>query len=377
MDELRDLKDEAAQAMSRELWKTALKCYGELADCEPLEGTWPLRAGDAARKLGTLHDAIAWYERGAATYAERGFVVRAIAVGKMIESLDPGNDRILRVLDAAQKQPEKSLPPPPPKGTKKAKPPPLPRDTVALPAKPKAPPHKGGMTGPPLTRLLSGPPLTPIQTKEVALPSMEIVFDDVDDGIPIQASDILHAEDVVEVLEGSEGDEEEELLARLPAFPIFQVLPQGPFLSIVSKMDYTVLEPGKVIVRQGDSGTSLYAIIEGEALVYLEGHKDHPLATLETGEVFGEMALILDQPRAATVEALTTLELFEMDRELFRAVLDEHPPLTEILSRMIKRRLVENVTATASLFQQLDPSTRKELMLKFEVREVEAGTKLV
>lgn len=359
MDELRTLKDEAARAMGRGLWPQALKLYSELARRKPAEGTWPLRAGDAARKLGDHRGTLRWYERAATTYAQRGFVVRAIAVGKMIEALDPGNDGILRLLDAAQKE---SKPPPVPS-------PPTPPPQTLTQAQPN---------GPPLSGRLSGPPLTQKSSDEMSMPSLEIVFEDVDDGIPIQASDILVIEDIeLELSNTVSSLSEEELLERLPSFPLFQVLPRGAFLQVVSQMEHRVFSAQTPIVRQGESGTALYAIIEGEALVYLEGRRDAPLATLTAGDIFGEMALVLDQPRAATVESLTDLELFEMDRELFRDVLAQHPELGDVFSRMMKRRLVENVMATAPLFQQLDGEMQKELMLKFQVREVAAKTKVV
>lgn len=376
MDELRDLKDEAARAMGRGQWRNALVAYTELSSRDPKEGTWPLRTGDAARKLGSHREAIRWYERAATTYGERGFVVRAIAVGKMIESLDPGNDHILRALDAAQSQvagtalPGRFLKAPLPPDAAAARAVKVSQEPTAILVPPSRPPLIGHLAGPPLSP--KALPAVAPASLETAMRSMEIVFDDVDDGIPIQASDILVVDDVAEAVDACDA-----LMARLPKFPLFQVLPQGAFLEVVRQMTSSVLEPGTVIVRQGELGTSLHAIIDGEALVYLEGKRDEPLARLGAGEVFGEMALVLDQPRAATVEALTTLELFTMDRELFGAVLDEHPPLVDIFSRMIKRRLVENVMATAPLFQMLDPDLRKEVMLKFQVREVPPATKLV
>lgn len=368
MDELRNLKDQASRAMGRGQWKQAFKLYGDLAKAEAKEGTWPLRAGDAARKLGNHKDAIQWYERAAATYGERGFVVRAIAVGKMIESLDPGNDRILRLLDAAQKESKTKAP----------------SHLPAVAPKPApAPAHKPTSVpkiikqGPPLSGRLNGPPLSPQPTAELSMHSMEIVFDDVDDGIPIQATDIIPIEDLVEVSQSEAPISEEELIERLPSFPLFQVLPKGAFLQVVSQMEYRVLEPETTVIRQGDRGTSMFAIIEGEAHVHLEDKRSTPLATLTAGDVFGEMALVLDQPRAATVQAQTELELFEMDRELFRSVLEKHEELGDVFSRMIKRRLVENVMTTAPLFQKLDEAMRRDLMYRFEVREVPANTKLV
>jgi len=213
--------------------------------------------------------------------------------------------------------------------------------------------------------------------REPTMSSVEIVFDDVDDGIPIQDSDILLVEEGVEASVEIEPSHDSEIVRRLPSFPIFEILPRGHFHTVVSRMKHLKLEAGEVIVQQGDRGTSLFAIIAGQALVYLEGNREQPLATLQAGEVFGEMSLVLDQKRAATVESISEIELFEMDRDLFHEVLGEHPEVGDMVSRIIKRRLVVNVMSTAPLFKQLDPATRQELMSKFQVREVAPGTKLV
>ena len=363
MTDVRTLKDEAAAAMGRSQWKAALKAYSDLARLQPREGTWPLRAGDAARRLGAHREAIGWYERAAATYGEHGFTVRAIAVGKMVEALDPGNDRILRTLDRAESRPALRLPPPIPPLE-----PPVPVGTAA------ATMTTAALEGPPLGGKLNGPPLTP-RHDESTMTSMEIVFEDADDGIPIEEASILLQDGSRPT--GDRAEPREGVLESLPTFPLFEILPPGAFLSLVSQLEARSLSAGQLVVRQGEPGTSLFAIVDGTAIVYAEGRRNTPLATLEAGEVFGEMALVLDQPRAATVEAATDLEVFEMDRQILRAVLDEHPQLGEVLGRMIKRRLVENVMRTAPLFAAVEPSARRDLMLRFEVREVPAGTRLV
>lgn len=394
MADVRDLKDEAARAMGRGQWKAALKLYADLAKLEPKEGTWPLRAGDASRRLGEHKDAIGWYERAAATYGECGFTVRAIAVGKMIQSLDPGNDRVLRALDSAESRPAIKLTRPataeaaavsensPSESVATAASAgPTASDVAASAQRPKAPPplppgvRPPVIKGPPLSGRLAGPLLSrPI--REPSMQSVEIVFDDADDGIPIEEASILLLEDEAAMACG-EGGGGSEVLDDLPAFPLFEILPCGAFLQLVSRMDQRHLDAGEVVVRQGEPGTSLFAIVDGEAVVYVEGRKEQPLAMLEAGDVFGEMALALDQPRAATVAALTPLELFEMDRELFRSILGEFPELGDVFSRLIKRRLVENVMATAPLFTPLEPAVRRELMLRFEVREGPAGTRII
>jgi CRP-like cAMP-binding protein len=367
MDQLRIMKDEAARAMGRGQWQQALKLYQELARREPSEGTWALRAGDAARRLGDSVEAVSWYEQAVAAYAKRGLVVRAIAVGKMIESIDPGNDRSLRELDASR--PGSALACPShgasvhsPVGSE---------PQSGSPRQVAGRPNIVAVQNPPLMGRLSGPLLAPAPAHEATMTSVEIVFDDADDGLPIRDESLVAVEACMH------GHSDPGASSSLPSFPIFEVLPPGTFLTVVSRLKHVAFNAGEVIVRQGDRGKSLFAVIDGQAIVYLDGQKESPLATLEPGSVFGEMALALDRPRAATVEAVTAVEAFEMDREVFRAVIDQHPEFADVLSRMIKRRLVENVMVNAPMFKQFDQDTRQELMARFEVREVAPGTRLV
>jgi len=62
--------------------------------------------------------------------------------------------------------------------------------------------------------------------------------------------------------------------------------------------------PGEVIVREGESGDAAYMIVSGRCRAYRStGDLDETLQIMGSGDVFGEMALLLDGPRAATVEA--------------------------------------------------------------------------
>ena len=348
----------AARAMARGQWPEALRLYGQLAELEPLEGTWALRTGDAARRLGLKEEAVTWYGQAVRTYKEQGMVLRAIAVAKMVEAVQPGNDGELRALDAAQKGPGR------PAGPTKE-----PCHETATPTRQDQ--------GPPLNACLRGPELQTSAELRKDLPSVEIVFDDVDDGLPINDSEMLAAGAGETTLPSQENEKRQALVQRLPPFPLFDVLPRGAFLAVVSEMEHRRLSRGEIVFRQGEPGRALFAIIEGQALAYQQGHRDRPLGTLGPGEVFGEMALALERPRAATVEALTDLELFEMDRELFRDMLTDHPQVAVLLSKLIKRRLVENVLANAPLLQGLDRTARSEIMSRFEIRDVPPETKFV
>ncbi|MCC6213309.1 MAG: protein kinase [Polyangiaceae bacterium] len=76
-----------------------------------------------------------------------------------------------------------------------------------------------------------------------------------------------------------------------------------------------VFSPGAVIVKEGDHGDAAYMIVSGKCRAYRTlGDGQEPLATMEAGDVFGEMALLLDEPRAATVEAVDRVTVLVLDK---------------------------------------------------------------
>jgi len=71
-------------------------------------------------------------------------------------------------------------------------------------------------------------------------------------------------------------------------------------------------------------------------------HKDNVLATLNEGNVFGEIGLLLSQPRTATVRAKTHCALFELDRDEFARVLQDQPHFAQSVMEVAQQRY--NVT---------------------------------
>src|SRR5262249_25351437 len=74
-------------------------------------------------------------------------------------------------------------------------------------------------------------------------------------------------------------------------------------------------EPGSVIIREGDGGDAAYMIVSGRVRAYrkVDGGQE-TLATMRAGDVFGEMALLLAEPRAATVEAVDRVTVLVLDK---------------------------------------------------------------
>jgi eukaryotic-like serine/threonine-protein kinase len=75
---------------------------------------------------------------------------------------------------------------------------------------------------------------------------------------------------------------------------------------------------GSVIIREGEPGDAAYLIVTGKCRAFRKlDFGEETLAMMESGTVFGEMALILDEPRAASVEAVTTTTVLVLDKHAF------------------------------------------------------------
>jgi CRP-like cAMP-binding protein len=104
---------------------------------------------------------------------------------------------------------------------------------------------------------------------------------------------------------------------------------------------------GSFVFREGDAGSDMY-IIESGTLEVLRGARgDVPVATLGPGDFFGEMAILEDQPRFASVRAVSAARLLRVDRAAFAGMLREN---FEIAVR-IMRKLVARLRRTEELLQ--------------------------
>ncbi len=112
-----------------------------------------------------------------------------------------------------------------------------------------------------------------------------------------------------------------------------------------------VYAAGEQVVRQGDSGDSMFVIMQGRVEVTArEG--DMPvvkLAVLEAGDYFGEMSLMTGSPRVATVTTLEETRLLEVGRGSFRGILAAQPGLVEDLGSALRSRLAERTQAIAGM----------------------------
>lgn len=100
-------------------------------------------------------------------------------------------------------------------------------------------------------------------------------------------------------------------------------------------LESEMFEDGQIVVKQGEKGTKFYFIEEGEAEASKEKDgKQEVVFRSKANDYFGELALLRDEPRAATVKAVGKLRVCSIERDVFKRLLG---PLEELLKRNTSR----------------------------------------
>jgi CRP-like cAMP-binding protein len=128
---------------------------------------------------------------------------------------------------------------------------------------------------------------------------------------------------------------------------------------------YTVdCAAGDAVFREGELGTEMFIIQTGKIEILRRvGGEDRPVAVLERGDFFGEMALLEDLPRSATARALTAARLLRINGATFDQMLKDNPEIAVRMMRKLSRRLRETdlllqeaLGPAASLPSELPPA---------------------
>lgn len=119
--------------------------------------------------------------------------------------------------------------------------------------------------------------------------------------------------------------------------PLFEGLSNKELTEVAMRTEDLDFPAGKVLCREGETGSEFYVVMEGEAEVTRSGQK---IATHTAGGFFGEVSLVEDVPRTATVTATTPLRCFVLTRGRFLHVLDEFPEVERKVMRALAKRLV-------------------------------------
>lgn len=389
-------KDRAEAFFSKGNYREALAAYEKIKSYGEKDPRIFLRLGDIARKMDETETAIGYYNEASENFVKLGFIIKAIAVCKMITNIDPSRqDAQERLAGLYGKQAgnaqifEKN-------------------ETSGVAAHA---PEKVDAKNLPRTPLFSDFREEEFldvvkKVRSRCLPSGEYLFHEGDSGNSI----FIVAEGEVEVI-GRAQDSSRVILSRLKEGSIFgefgfflnskrttdikagvtstileltkndlneiiskhgrveQVLfdfykerivdklmalsevfrfmTEADRKEIISRLSSVKFTAGSVIMSEGDKGDTMYLIKQGSVSVTASDKKGGTLnlTGLEAGDFFGEIALATNRPRVATVTASTDVELVVFSRPMIKDILAKYPQVKGVLERVIKERVVDIVKA--------------------------------
>lgn len=416
------LRDLAADASAKGQHERALECWLRLERLDP-DPDWARRAAMALERLGRRKEQVDALNRAAREYTRRGEVMKAVAASKQILALDPRHPETLARLPELRAAfgASRDLPETPAGGLE------IERHSAPKgggeppPARSKAPGSSSASPDPRAARPAPRPSWLGRQSAGIAaLPLRDVVpgatphnvptsgiyriplQDEVGDEIALELDKPNHmaatrersfeidlhgnatttvseesAEDLAIAAVEDEFRAAEKANQALAKATLFAELPKKTFGELLLAARLVELADGAELFRQGDQGDALYVIAEGTVGVVDEGPPRRGLAKLGPGDYFGEIALVIDAQRTATIVALEDARLIAIDRAVIHRVIASDPAFLTALLRMLRNRLVDRLLSTNPLFLTLSARDREALKPRFRFLEVDAGAVLL
>ncbi len=340
------------RAVERDKFGDAAKALVELEKLEPHEPLWSHRLGEAYRRLGKKSEAEEAFVRAMERYVEKGFMPRAIAMAKLVETLNPARANLLARLD--------------PKAQKPAAPAPAPTKPVAKP--------------PPLP-----PPPAPVMLERAhdskedevrfadapqSRASIEIILEDpstevfvLDDPAPSTKKQSLPPPSEPSI----------DRLATMAGVRLFAGLSREALLELSSAAELVEFVPSAMVMMRDEPAYALYAIVDGAVRVTVRGS---PEVRLGAGDVVGEACLLDEGTRQADVKAETAVMALRIGKTALDQAVKHHAAIENALFELLARRLLMNLMQTSPMFTVFEPKVRLELAQLFEVRRAGPGTLL-
>ena len=392
------LKNKAKRALLDGKYKKALEYFDELHKLEPDDLRVHVKLAELREKTGDTENAITDYIHIAGIYAEQGFVVQAIAINKIILRLDPERTEIKERLKelSSERGDDWAISTVTPQDHKKM---------ADISGKDHAKlsfertPLLSGLSGDELESFIDSLQLRHVAADEpffregdhgaylylIGMGSVLLRVKDAqgrkrvfshlcegdffgehafmsrvphsDEAIAETDCSILMIDRVtfdgwVEKYPGIQSTVEDfyrqRVLARvLTITPVFEGVPPDARLALADHFQLRTFGKGDTIVREGEAGSTFYLIRSGTVNVSTSGMGKEGdqvvLGKMGEGDFFGEVALLTDKPRTATVVAREKAELMELARSDFEEITNKFPSVRKIVEAYQKQRVQDTI----------------------------------
>jgi cAMP-dependent protein kinase regulator len=337
-ESLKQLRARASMSLRNSDFDEAFAAYRELQQRDPGNPIWCQRRAEIYEQIGDDTGAIKNFARARSIALENGDIIFAIAVCKQILSLDPDDvathKQMQRLCDDAN-DPSNLFETP---GTK------IPRsgDDAALEEIL-------------LTDMVAGArPMASNQLETSGIIEIPLTEDVQAEGLPVPGT-----------------------REQLQNTPLFGSLDSGSLRDLMQHAKIVSLDEGEVLFRQGDHSETLYVVTDGAVVPIAEEDPPKKLAVLEAGEFFGEIGLMTDRPRNATIQAMVETRLLAIDRKAMWALIRKNPKVLDVMLCFLRDRLVDRLMRTNPLFAAFPANQRPSLAKLFRLIEVRDGSTLV
>ncbi len=344
-DTLQQAKQRGNELLAKRKFGPALEQFQRVVAAAPDDLLARQKVAEVLVCLGKKAEAIDTYAGVCEAYARAGRLLQAIALSKTILKLDGQHTRTQALLAELYAQSSRPL---------------------ELP------------TGPgPTLKELSGELPTPVLEAELVEPLDPSSLRAEPSGPDTSGEgeeEVLVGVEIVEPITAKLPQPD-----KLPEFPLFSALKRDDFIAVLNgAVEVRTFEAGQIIVKEGDVGDGMYAIVQGQVGV----ERELPTGTrrvdlMVPGDTFGEVALITRARRMATIRAETPVVALRFEKAALDAVLDRHPGVVLALDTFYRDRLLANWLRASPLFRPLDAAERGRIKKRFQPRAVEAGDVLV
>jgi cAMP-dependent protein kinase regulator len=399
MEALREHKNKAAELFTHGHLEAALSAYQRISREAPEDLTSRQKVAELLQKLGRKKEAITTYEVLAGAWAQRGWLLRAIALCKVILQIEPAHDRTQRLLAELhsrrmEPQPQSRLEPAPkPVGTPST-------EGVPSGGVMQRIPIFSQLTGDELLSLMERLELRVYKANEVIIQEGQLggsMFAIVEGSVEVVRKLESGAERTLALM--GEGDlfgemavvsagprlasvraAERTMVLELPRSRVEQLVVEHPAVGQVlqtfhrerllinmlrSNPLFRALTPlqreamardfqlcsipaGKPLILQGEQADALYLLLRGQCRVQQQSgdgqETDHQ--AMREGDVFGEISLLLGVAATATVSTAERCTLLRLDKKACERHIFNQPGLREALSRISQERLQRSARAS-------------------------------